>query len=111
MTKLSFQLPALNTEVDEHSKKNASYAMLGVVAITAIVSLVFVFQHMLVTPSFGDSTAFVISEKISSQCETPDGLLVQSKDAALVNYLREKQGYSCAHLGQEAWCCYPPKLA
>ena len=110
MTKLAFQLPDFTADVTEDSKINASYAMLGVVAITAIVSLVFVFQHMLVTPSFGDtSTGFVISEKAEKQCQEPDGLIVSSKDAKLISYLREKQDYSCRHIGQEAWCCYPPK--
>lgn len=109
MTKLSFQLPTLTDEATPESKINASYAMLGVVAITAIISLVFVFQHMLVTPSFGDTTAFVISEKSAAQCETPDGLLVSDGESDLINYLREKQDYSCRHVRQDAWCCYPPK--
>jgi|SRR3989344_5965106 len=111
MTKLLFQLPKIEAEVTANSKINASYAMLGVVAITAIVALVFVFQHMLVTPSFGDSTAYVISESAASKCQEPEGMLVSNKEGNLVNYLREKQDYSCRHIAQEAWCCYPPKLA
>lgn len=108
MTKLLFQLPKPDFEVTPESKINASYAMLGVVAITAIISLVFVFQHMMVTPGFGQFGGYVVYPKIAAAndaCDFPGGLIVP--DNAMANYLKEKQKYRCAHTSQNLWCCYP----
>ena len=106
MTKLLFQLPKGDFEVTPESKTNAMYAMLGVVAISAIVALVFLFQHVMVAPGFGQASGFVV-RNAENLCVDP-GLIVV--DNAVVDFLREQRSYKCGHTNQDAWCCYPPKI-
>lgn len=105
MTKLLFQLPTPQALATDESKGNAAHAMLGVVAIIAIVSMVFLFQHIMVVPTFGDGTGFVVY-KANELCADP-GMIVT--DNSIVDYLKERQHFKCAHTTQDAWCCYAPQ--
>lgn len=103
MTKILFQIPTITKEVSDEAKHNASFAMLGVVAIIGISALVFLFQHVMVTPGFGESSAFVVYQA-DKLCQDP-GLIVSDKTVA--DLLHEQQGYRCQHTRQNVWCCYP----
>ena len=109
MTKLSFQFPTGKLgdfELSEESKVNASFAMLGVVAIIAIISLVFLFQHVLVAPGFGEAGAYVVYETVGdakNACDFPGDVFVP--DNTIANFLKEKQGYNCEHKSKGFWCC------
>ena len=113
MTKLSFQLPKFNAELPmtEESKINASYAMLGVVAISSIVAMVFLFQHMLVVPGATELGGFVIYPKVidaDKVCDYPQEVFVP--DSKIVNAWEENQGYKCSHVNKKGWCCASPNM-
>lgn len=108
MTKLLFQLPKLSEELTEDSKINASFALLGVVAITAIISLVFLFQHVLVASAFGDASAFAVFETVENAntlCAHPAMIV---PDASVVDYLEGQRDFKCRSTKQGVWCCFPP---